>query len=119
MSKWVNKHLYIYSNEYLSMENLYQLNAVQQGSEASSEYTERFAQAVQHEAENLVEPEHDGAPVALKWLDSKNKQMNEFLNKLEQEGMQRSKFKVLSWVPLNLCASTFLQWFAPWVPLDT
>lgn len=74
------------------MQNL-DSNVVQQGSEASFEYTERLTQAVQHEAQKPVEPDQaDGASKDLQWLDGKKKQMDEFLKKLEQEGIQRNKF---------------------------
>lgn len=77
------------------MENLDSLNMVHQGSEASSEYQERLKQAAQDEAEKLNEADQDnGAPAALQWRDGKNKQMNDFIAKLEQGGVQRSKFEV-------------------------
>lgn len=79
------------------MENLDSLNVVHQGSEASSEYQERLKKAAQDEAEKLNEADQDnGAPgAALQWRDGKNKQMNEFIAKLERGGVQRSKFEVL------------------------
>lgn len=70
----------IYSNEYLNMENLDPLSTAHQGSEAAFQHTQ--------------ERDQDGAPEALEWLEGKNKQMADFLNKLEQEGIQRNKFKV-------------------------
>lgn len=79
------------------MENLDSLNAVHQGSEVSFEYSKRLTQAAQHEAQKPVEQDqNDGAPAALQWLESKNKQMNEFLKQLERDGMQRNKFEVPS-----------------------
>jgi len=75
------------------MENLDSLNAVHQGSEVGFEYPKRLTQAAQHEAQKPVEQDH-GAPAGLQWLEGKNKQMNEFLNQLEQAGIQRNKFKV-------------------------
>lgn len=78
------------------MENLNPLKALHQGSEANFEYTARLAKAAQHEADKPEEQDQDGAPVSLEWLKGKNKQMNEFLKKLEQDGIQRSKFEVVN-----------------------
>lgn len=77
------------------MGNLDSLKMVHQGSEASAEYLERLRQANQHEAEKLHElDQENGAPVSLQWRDGKNKQMNDFIARLEQSSIQRTKFGV-------------------------
>jgi hypothetical protein len=77
------------------MESLDSLNMVQQGSEASHEYSQRRTRAEQNEAQKQVEEVQDnGATDVLQWRDCKNEQLNAFLKQLEKSGIQRNKFEV-------------------------
>lgn len=67
-----------------------------QGSELQIERRERLAQAEQNEIENSLEVEQVApAQIADKaqWLNSKNKQLDAFIQKLEQNGVSREKIQ--------------------------